>query len=55
MNTSDSVEQIRIMAIGAHPDDCDVKAGGSAVLWARAGCVVQFVSVTNGEAGHHEM
>lgn len=45
----------RILAIGAHPDDCDIKAGGCAVLWARAGCAVQFVSVTNGECGHHAM
>lgn len=45
----------RILAIGAHPDDCDIRAGGTALLWARAGCVVKFVSVTNGESGHHEM
>lgn len=45
----------RILALGAHPDDCDLKAGGCAVLWSRAGCVVKFVSVTNGESGHHEM
>jgi N-acetylglucosamine malate deacetylase 1 len=45
----------RILALGAHPDDCDVKAGGCAVLWAQSGCAVQFVSVTNGDAGHHEM
>ena len=45
----------RFLAIGAHPDDCDVKAGGCAVLWSKAGSAVKFVSVTNGEAGHHEM
>lgn len=45
----------RILAIGAHPDDCDIRAGGCALLWARAGCTVKFVSVTNGESGHHEM
>jgi len=45
----------RILAIGAHPDDCDMRAGGTAILWARAGFAAQFVSVTNGEAGHHEM
>ncbi|MCB1120459.1 MAG: PIG-L family deacetylase [Verrucomicrobiae bacterium] len=45
----------RILAIGAHPDDCDIKAGGCAMLWARAGCTVKFVSVTNGESGHHQM
>jgi LmbE family N-acetylglucosaminyl deacetylase len=45
----------RILAIGAHPDDCDEKAGGCAFLWVNAGFTVKFVSTTNGEAGHHEM
>ncbi|MDF1810846.1 MAG: PIG-L family deacetylase [Verrucomicrobiales bacterium] len=46
---------IKILAFGAHPDDCDISAGGTALLWAKAGCKVKFVSVTNGEGGHHEM
>lgn len=46
---------LRIMAIGAHPDDCDVLAGGLAILYARAGHQVDFVSVTNGDAGHQEI
>lgn len=54
MKTSDTDEFPRILAIGAHPDDCDLKAGGCAILWAQSGCPVRFVSVTNGEAGHHE-
>jgi LmbE family N-acetylglucosaminyl deacetylase len=45
----------RVLAIGAHPDDCDLKAGGCSILWARLGCAVKFVSVTNGDAGHHEI
>jgi LmbE family N-acetylglucosaminyl deacetylase len=48
-------KQPQILAIGAHPDDCDVKAGGCAVLWSQAGCAVRFVSVTDGGAGHHEL
>ena len=47
-------ETIRVLALGAHPDDCDIKAGGCAILWARMGHHVRFVSVTNGDAGHHE-
>ncbi|MDB5075221.1 MAG: LmbE family protein [Chloroflexi bacterium] len=43
------------MAIGAHPDDCDIGAGGVAALYARAGHQVDFVSVTNGDAGHHHI
>lgn len=49
------MSQPRILAVGAHPDDCDVKAGGTAILWARAGCAVRFLSVTCGDAGHHEL
>lgn len=46
---------MRIIAFGAHPDDCDVKVGGAAALWVQQGHVVKFVSVTNGDAGHHEI
>ncbi|MDA1190148.1 MAG: PIG-L family deacetylase [Candidatus Poribacteria bacterium] len=46
--------QLGILVFGAHPDDCDIKVGGSAILWARLGHRVKFVSVTNGDAGHHE-
>lgn len=45
----------RILVIGAHPDDAEVKAAGTAALWVRAGVKVTFVSVTDGSAGHHEM
>ena len=36
----------------AHPDDCEIKAGGTAALWAAAGHHVKFVSLTNGDIGH---
>lgn len=42
----------RVLAIGAHPDDCDIKFGGTAAKMARAGYAVKFLSVTNGDAGH---
>lgn len=47
-------QKINIIVIGSHPDDCDADAGGSAILWAKSGHNVLFVSVTNGDAGHHE-
>lgn len=50
-----SSKQIRVLVFGAHPDDCDIKAGGVAVLYSQHGHSVKFVSVTNGDAGHHEM
>jgi len=44
--------KLRIIAFGAHPDDCEIQAGGSAALWAKQGHHVLFVSVTNGDIGH---
>lgn len=48
-------EETRVLFIGAHPDDCDVKASGTAALLAKQGHAVKFVSLTNGDAGHYEM
>src|SRR6187431_349308 len=47
--------KIRIIMIGAHPDDCDQDGGGTAILFAKMGHAVKFVSVTNGDAGHQSM
>ena len=44
--------KLRIIAFGAHPDDCELKAGGVAAKWAALGHHVKFVSVTNGDIGH---
>lgn len=44
--------RIRVIMIGAHPDDCDGSGGGTAILFASMGYAVKFVSVTNGDAGH---
>lgn len=43
---------LNIIAFGAHPDDCDIRAGGTAAKWAAMGHRVRFVAVTNGDAGH---
>jgi len=47
-------EPLRIIAFGAHPDDCDIRSAGVAAKWAALGHKVRFVAVTNGDAGHHE-
>jgi len=47
--------RLRVIAFGAHPDDCDGKFAGTAAKFVKAGAAVKFVSVTNGDAGHHEM
>lgn len=44
--------KLRIIAFGAHPDDCDIRAGGTAAKFAALGHKVKFVAVTNGDAGH---
>lgn len=48
-------QPIRVIMIGAHPDDCDQDGGGTAILLSRLGYAVKFVSVTNGDAGHQTM
>jgi|SRR5579864_2021792 len=48
-------EPLHIIVFGAHPDDCELDAGGTAARWAKLGHKVKFVSVTNGDIGHHEM
>src|SRR5438094_6187746 len=45
-------DKIRVIAFGAHPDDCDIRAAGTAAKFAQMGHLVKFVSVTNGDAGH---
>jgi N-acetylglucosamine malate deacetylase 1 len=47
--------KLRIIVFGAHPDDAEYKAGGTAVKWARLGHHVKLVSVTNGDIGHWNM
>ncbi len=44
--------KLRILAIGAHPDDCDGKFAATAAKFVKAGHAVKFLSVTNGDAGH---
>lgn len=44
--------KLRIICFGAHPDDCELQAGGVGALWAERGHHVKLVSVTNGDIGH---
>jgi LmbE family N-acetylglucosaminyl deacetylase len=45
-------EKLRIIIFGAHPDDPEYKAGGTAAKWAKSGHHVKLVSMTNGDIGH---
>jgi LmbE family N-acetylglucosaminyl deacetylase len=47
--------KLRIIAFGAHPDDCDIRVGGTAAMWSQMGHAVKFVACTNGDAGHPVM
>jgi len=44
--------KLNIICFGAHPDDCEIQVGGTAMLWASKGHRVKFVSLTNGDIGH---
>ncbi len=43
---------LNIICFGAHPDDCEIFAGGTGVLWSHLGHRVLFVSLTCGDIGH---
>src|SRR5580765_218311 len=47
--------KLRVIAFGAHPDDCDIRASGTAALFAAGGHAVKFVAVTNGDVGHQTL
>ena len=55
VSAQQAADKIRIIMIGAHPDDCDMDGGGTAALFSQMGHAVKFVSVTNGDAGHQTM
>jgi LmbE family N-acetylglucosaminyl deacetylase len=44
--------KLNIVVFGAHPDDPQFKAGGTAIKWAKQGHRVKLVAVTNGDIGH---
>jgi len=46
---------LRVIVFGAHPDDCELAAAGTAARWVKLGYKVKFVSVTNGDIGHYQM
>lgn len=45
---------LRLLILGAHPDDAEYHAGGLATIYRRLGHAVRIVSMTNGQAGHFE-
>ncbi|HUY32745.1 MAG TPA: PIG-L deacetylase family protein [Pirellulales bacterium] len=45
----------RLLFVVAHPDDAEFHAGGLAAMHGARGHVVKFLSLTNGDAGHHQI
>ncbi len=46
---------LKLLAFGAHPDDCEWLTGGLALHYTQHGHQVKWVSLTNGDAGHREL
>jgi LmbE family N-acetylglucosaminyl deacetylase len=46
--------KLRLLVIGAHPDDPD-KSGGTMARYVELGHTVKFVALTNGDAGHQDL
>ena len=49
-----SDDKLRLLVLGAHPDDAEVHTGGLMAMYRQLGHSVKIVSVTNGAAGHHQ-
>lgn len=48
-------DRLRLLILGAHPDDAEFHAGALAAVYRHRGHEVKIVSMTNGDAGHHEI
>lgn len=48
-----AMSPVKLLILGAHPDDAEFHAGGLLSVYHRLGHQVKIVSVTNGAAGHH--
>lgn len=44
----------RALIIYAHPDDIEFGVAGTAALWAKHGCAVKYIVITDGNIGSHE-
>jgi LmbE family N-acetylglucosaminyl deacetylase len=44
----------KALAIGAHPDDVELQAGGTLAAWVRDGVHVELACLTAGEKGTHD-
>ena len=49
------MSELRLLILGAHPDDAEYHSGGLACIYRSLGHTVKMVSVTDGGAGHHRL
>jgi LmbE family N-acetylglucosaminyl deacetylase len=47
-------KKTRVIVICAHPDDAELTTGGTTLLLTRLGYKIKYVSLTNGNKGHHQ-
>lgn len=48
-------DKLRVLAVGAHPDDIEILCAGTLAKYAKAGHYVAIACVANGNVGHMEI
>ena len=49
MNKLETPSQFDVIAVGAHPDDCEIGCGGTLAVLAQQGLSVGIIDLTDGE------
>ncbi len=54
-DNSTILNRLRILAVGAHPDDLEILCGGTLAKYAHLGQKIIMCHVNNGDKGHFEI
>ena len=49
------MKKLKVLAVGAHPDDLEILCGGTLVKYAKLGHKVTMAHLTNGDKGHYSL